>query len=90
MDAILELGARDLQSEEIYIVIDTPRRSRNKFKYDEKLRLFKQSSPGLNAPSNRSPPEYGAVKPETNRRTKEINEPESKTNQEGDGRLCHP
>jgi inorganic pyrophosphatase len=41
LDAILKLGARNSQSGEVHIVIDTPRGSRNKYKFDEKLRLFK-------------------------------------------------
>jgi inorganic pyrophosphatase len=41
LEAISKLNARDAKSGEIHIVVDTPRGSRNKFKYDEELGLFK-------------------------------------------------
>src|SRR5437588_699981 len=37
------LEARDPASGLVHVVIDTPRGSRNKFKYDEKLGLFRLS-----------------------------------------------
>jgi inorganic pyrophosphatase len=38
--ALTRLQARDAQSERFRVVIETPRGSRNKFKYDEELGLF--------------------------------------------------
>jgi inorganic pyrophosphatase len=40
-DPMLELNAVDEQSGYVNVLIDTPKGSRNKFKYDERLRLFK-------------------------------------------------
>ena len=39
----LGLEAIDSESRELNVVIDTPKGSRNKFAYDEKVRLFKLS-----------------------------------------------
>lgn len=44
MEAISKINAREKGSEELYLVVDTPRGSRNKFKYDEELHLFKLGS----------------------------------------------
>lgn len=41
MEAIAKLTARKKGTEAVHIIIDTPRGSRNKFKYDETLHLFK-------------------------------------------------
>jgi inorganic pyrophosphatase len=43
LEAIAKLTARALKTEAIHVIIDTPRGSRNKFKYDEELHLFKLS-----------------------------------------------
>ena len=44
MEAPFEtLEPRDVETKLVNVVIDTPRGSRNKFKYDEKLRCFKLS-----------------------------------------------
>lgn len=41
MEAIAKITAREKGTEAVHIIIDTPRGSRNKFKYDEELHLFK-------------------------------------------------
>ncbi|MGB8509780.1 MAG: inorganic diphosphatase [Pyrinomonadaceae bacterium] len=39
--SLIELSAFDEESEELNVIIETPKGSRNKFNYDEKLELFK-------------------------------------------------
>jgi len=40
---LMELEARDPESRLVRVIIDTPRGSRNKYKFDEELGLFKLS-----------------------------------------------
>jgi inorganic pyrophosphatase len=40
-DPLAGLSAHDAETQELNVVIDTPKGSRNKFKYDERLKLFK-------------------------------------------------
>jgi len=43
MMSLVELDAFDLETELLNVIVDTPKGSRNKFSYDEKLGLFKLS-----------------------------------------------
>ncbi len=43
MEAIAKLKAREKETGDIHVIVDTPRGSRNKFKYDEGLQVFKLS-----------------------------------------------
>jgi inorganic pyrophosphatase len=43
MSDLLQVSARDPESDDVNVIIDTPKGNRNKYKYDEEKKLFKLS-----------------------------------------------